>query len=72
VQFAAEKAIYDLAKEFKYDEVITAINEMEKKGELSFAMAMQRIYAYSNQKKYAQALGWLTRSRSKNRRPWTS
>ena len=55
-QFAAEKAIYDLAKEFKYDEVITAINEMEKKGELSYAMAMQRIYAQSNLRKYAPAL----------------
>lgn len=52
----AEQKVYDLAEQFKPDEVIAAVDQMEKAGEVSFAMAMQRIYAYSNQQKYVPAL----------------
>lgn len=51
-----EQDVYDLAKNFKFEETIAAINELEKQGELSYGMALQRIYAYASLQRYAPAL----------------
>ena len=55
-QLKAEQAVYDLAKQFKYDQVVKAVDEMESKGEPSFAMQMQRLYAWHDLHQYAVGL----------------
>ena len=52
----AEQSVYDLAGKFRYQEVIDAVAELEKHGELSYGMALQRVYAYANLQQYVPAL----------------
>ncbi|MFM2293814.1 MAG: hypothetical protein RLZZ350_227 [Verrucomicrobiota bacterium] len=54
--YEAEALIYRLAREYKHEEVIAAIGDMEKRWPLSFEMEMQRLYAFGNLQKYAPAL----------------
>ena len=54
--YEAEAQIYRLAREYKHEEVITAVGEMEKRWPLSFEMEMQRLYGFGNLQKYAPAL----------------
>ncbi len=55
-KYKAESEIYRLAREFKHEEVITAVGELEKQWPLAFEMEMQRLYALQNLQKYAPAL----------------
>jgi len=67
VQFAAEKAIYDLAKEFKYDEVITAINENGKERRALLCHGDAADLCLLQPEEIRASVGsWLTRSRVKN------
>lgn len=55
-KYKAESEVYQLAREFKHEEVITTVGEMEKQWPLAFEMEMQRLYAMQNLQKYAPAL----------------
>jgi tetratricopeptide (TPR) repeat protein len=52
----AEQRIFDLAKEFKHAEVVQAANALEKEGQLSFPIELQRLYAMQALQEYAPAL----------------
>jgi len=41
----AEQHIFDLARQLRHAEVVSTVNELEKQGELSWGMHMQRLYA---------------------------
>ena len=55
-RFKAEQHVYDLANQFKYQEVVDAVAELEKKEPLSFTLQMQRLYAWQSLHQYAMAL----------------
>ncbi len=55
-QLKAEQHVYDLANQFKYQDVVNAAGELEKQGPLSFGMQMQRLYAWHSLHQYALAL----------------
>src|SRR5438552_3666061 len=56
-RFKAEQHVYDLANQFKYQDVINAVGELEKEPEpLSFTLQMQRLYALQSLHQYAMAL----------------
>jgi len=55
-RFKAEQHVYDLANEFKYQEVISTVDELGKAGPLSYGIRMQRLYALENLKQHALAL----------------
>jgi tetratricopeptide (TPR) repeat protein len=55
-KYKAEAEIYALAREFKHEEVITAIDALEQRWPLAFEMEMQRLYAMQNLQKYAPTL----------------
>ena len=52
----AEERVFELARQQNNREVITAVNELERQGSLSFAMAMQRLHALQNLRDYKEAL----------------
>jgi tetratricopeptide (TPR) repeat protein len=54
--YKAEANVYQLAREFKHEQVIAAVDEMQKQWPLSFEMEMQRLYALENLQKYPAAL----------------
>jgi tetratricopeptide (TPR) repeat protein len=54
--YKAEENIYALARQFKHQDVIDAIGQMEKQWPLSFEMEMQRLYAMENLQQYTAAL----------------
>ncbi len=41
----AEQHVFDLARQLRHAEVVSTVNELEKQGELSWGMHMQRLYA---------------------------
>lgn len=55
-RFAAEGAVFQLAAQFKHEEVLAAIGALERQGPLSFALAMQRLYALQSLGRFAPAL----------------
>src|SRR5438128_3132403 len=55
-RFEAERKVFQLAGQFKHEEVVVAVNELEKQRPLPFALAMQRLYALQSLRHYAQAL----------------
>ena len=55
-KFKAEQRVYDLANQFNYQEVVAAVDELEKQGPTSFPMQMQRLYALHSLHQYAMAL----------------
>ena len=55
-RFEAERRVFELAGQFKHEEVITAVNDLEKQRPLSFALALQRLYALQSLAQYAPAL----------------
>jgi len=54
--YKAEENIYALARQFKHQEVIDAIGQMEKQWPLSFEMEMQRLYAMENLQQFSATL----------------
>ena len=56
LRFEAERGVFELAAQFKHQEVIASTNELEKQRPLSFALAMQRLYALQSLGQYALAL----------------
>lgn len=52
----SEMQVYDLARAAKHAEVVAAVTEMEKKGEVSFQMQIQRLHSLSALREYALAL----------------
>jgi TolA-binding protein len=52
----AEGRIFELARESNHREVIARVTELEKQGELSYAMQMQRLHAWNALHEYAVAL----------------
>lgn len=55
-RFEAERRVFDLAGQFKHQEVIDTVNALEKTAPLSFAIAMQRLYALQSLGQYSLAL----------------
>ncbi|MCX6895974.1 MAG: tetratricopeptide repeat protein [Verrucomicrobia bacterium] len=55
-KYKAESEVYALAREFKHEEVVAAVDALEKQWPLGFEMEMQRLYAMQNLQKYAPAL----------------
>jgi tetratricopeptide (TPR) repeat protein len=55
-KLSQEQRVYDLANQFKYQEVVDAVNALEQKESLSFGMQMQRLYALHSLHQYATAL----------------
>lgn len=55
-RFKSEENVYKLAGEFKHEEVLREIEKLERTGELSHGMEMQRLYSMASLKQYAQAL----------------
>lgn len=55
-QFKAQQRVYDLANQFRYQEVIDAVTAMEKEGPPPFGMRMQRLYALQSLRQYPMAL----------------
>ena len=55
-RLAAERGVFELAGQFKHLEVIAAVNELEKQESISFAMAMQRLYALQSVGQFPLAL----------------
>jgi predicted Zn-dependent protease len=56
VRFKAEENIYNLAGQFKHEEVIREAERLEREGPLSHGIEMQRLYALVSLKRHAQAL----------------
>jgi len=52
----AEQRVFALAGEFRHAEVVAAVNVLEKDGELSFPLEMQRLHSWSSLKEFALAL----------------
>jgi len=52
----AEQSVFALASQLRHQEVIDAVGDLDKQGPLSFAMAMQRLYAWHSLQQYAPAL----------------
>jgi TolA-binding protein len=52
----AEARVFELARESKHREVVAAVTELEKQGDLSYAMQMQRLHAWNALHEYAVAL----------------
>ena len=52
----AEQNVFSLADKFAHDQVIAEVNALEKTGPLTFALAMQRLYAMHRLRQYAPAL----------------
>src|SRR5712692_131868 len=52
----AEQNVFALASQLRHQEVVDAVGDLEKQGSLSFAMAMQRLYAWQSLQQYAPAL----------------
>jgi TolA-binding protein len=55
-RFAAEHAVFELAGQFKHQEVIAAINDLEKQGPVPFAISLQRLYSLHSLGQFALAL----------------
>ncbi len=55
-QQRAEDRIFELARSAKHQDVIAAVNALEKQGEPPFSVLMQRVYAWQSLHQYAQAL----------------
>lgn len=52
----AEQDVFALADKFEQEKIISAVDELEKTGPLTFALAMQRLYAMHSLRQYAPAL----------------
>jgi tetratricopeptide (TPR) repeat protein len=55
-QKTAQSRIYDLADQRQYREVVHAVDELERQGDLSFPVAMQRLYALQALGEYERAI----------------
>ena len=55
-QRSAQRRIYDLADRRQYREVVSAVDELEKQGDVSFQIAMQRLYALQALGEYERAI----------------
>jgi tetratricopeptide (TPR) repeat protein len=55
-RFEAERNVFDLAVQFKHEEVVAAANDLEKLRPLAFPVAMQRLYALQSLGQFALAL----------------
>jgi len=55
-RFKAEERVFTLASQFKHEEVLQAIADLEKQAPLSFALEMQRLYSLHSLHQYADAL----------------
>src|SRR2546430_14896689 len=55
-RFEAEGKVFEVAGQFKHQEVVAAVHDLEKQRPLPFALAMQRLYALQSLRLYAQAL----------------
>src|SRR6266481_1895690 len=55
-RFKAEERVFTLAGQFKHEEVLQAIADLEKQAPLSFALEMQRLYSLHSLHQYADAL----------------